>query len=113
MVIKIIKCFYYQSAGNCIKFDAHNKLYGRKNLGTGILANLTDGGDGTIGIEFSQERKDKISKANKGNKFALGSIRSEEFRKNIGLRVSKFFQNKENRERQNCGKRNSKNSPRP
>ena len=75
------------------------KVYGRKNLGTGILANLTDGGDGTIGIEFSQERKDKISKANKGNKFALGSIRSEEFRKNIGLRVSKFFQNKENRER--------------
>ena len=40
------------------------KLYGRKNLVTGILANLTDCGDGTIGIEFSQERKDKISKAN-------------------------------------------------
>jgi len=41
-------------------------LYGRLDLGNGTLANLTDGGDGTINP--SQETRDKISKVNKGRK---------------------------------------------
>ena len=57
--------------------------YGRIDLGTGILANLTDGGEGTInakvwnkgltgltsarkGIKLTQEQKNKISKAKTG-----------------------------------------------
>lgn len=39
------------------------KWYGRKDKGTGILRNLTDGGDGTAGVIRSQEHKKAISKA--------------------------------------------------
>jgi hypothetical protein len=42
------------------------KLYGRIDLGSGTLTNLTDGGDGTINP--SQETRDKISKVNKNRK---------------------------------------------
>ena len=60
-------------------------LYGRKDIGTGILWNFTDGGEGTSGVnrsaewrakvssskkgkERSEDTKAKISAANKGNK---------------------------------------------
>lgn len=48
------------------------KLYGRKNLGTGCLANMTDGGEGTLGSKHnlgkhhSNFTKLKISKNRKG-----------------------------------------------
>jgi len=44
------------------------KLYGRKNLNKGSLANLTDGGDGTINIVVTDETKKRISQKLKGNK---------------------------------------------
>jgi hypothetical protein len=41
-------------------------LLGRKDLGTGILYNQTNGGDGKSGWVMPQEVKDKIGRANKG-----------------------------------------------
>jgi hypothetical protein len=41
-------------------------LYGRIDLGTGVLRNLTDGGDGVSGIVFSSETIKRLSDANLG-----------------------------------------------
>ena len=53
------------------------KLYGRKDLGTGILNNRTDGGEGSSGAVRSAEVRLRISTAKKGIK------PSEEHRKNL------------------------------
>lgn len=49
-------------------------VYGRKDLGTGILINMSDGGEVNTGYKHSEERRNKISKAHKGRK------RSEEWK---------------------------------
>ena len=54
---------YHEAKAKEIEFI---ELYGRIDLGNGTLANLTNGGDGTINP--SQETRDKISKVNKGRK---------------------------------------------
>jgi len=43
-------------------------VFGRKDLGTGILHNRTDGGDGASGAIKTLETKAKLSAANKGKK---------------------------------------------
>jgi hypothetical protein len=55
------------------------KEYGRKDLGTGILRNLTNGGDGPSGMVVTEERRKKISDANKGKPSPMKG------RKNPGL----------------------------
>lgn len=60
------------------------KLYGRIDLGTGILHNRTDGGDGTSGLVFSNEARRKMSEARKGEKHPLfGKSPSPEARKKM------------------------------
>lgn len=55
------------------------KLYGRKNLNTGTLCNLTDGGEGAFGRIVGDITRRKISEKNKGRKW------SEESKKNSSL----------------------------
>jgi hypothetical protein len=54
-------------------------VFGRKDLGTGILHNRTDGGDGGSGIIFSEETRKKISERQSysGNSF-YGKTHSKE-----------------------------------
>lgn len=52
----------------CNKEKEFIKLYGRKNLNTGILSNLTDGGEGAYGLKFSDESKNKMSISQKNKK---------------------------------------------
>lgn len=58
--------------------------YKRKNIyADGTLVNLTDGGNAVIGLVFTQEHKDKISKGNKGNRGMIG-VENHQFGK-IGV----------------------------
>ena len=54
------------------------RWYGRKNIGTGILRNLTDGGEGSSGYVPSEEAKIKISLGNKG----IAKPKTDEWRAN-------------------------------
>lgn len=44
-------------------------ILGRKDLGTGILRNMTNGGEGCAGRILSEETKKKLSESHKGRKF--------------------------------------------
>jgi biotin operon repressor len=50
----------------CEKEKEFIALYGRRDLGTGTLVNLTDGGEGTLGYRHTKEAKEKNRLASLG-----------------------------------------------
>lgn len=85
-------------------------LYGRRDIGTGRLVNLTEGGDGNIGAIRTEEWKRKISEAHKGKKFSPETIRkmsearkgfkhSEEFKRLASERGKQFRHTIESRQK--------------
>ena len=58
-------------------------VLGRKDLGTGILHNRTDGGEGSSGAVKSEDTIRKMREASKGNTNMLGKTHSEETKRKI------------------------------
>ncbi len=59
-------------------------VFGRKDLGTGILYNMTNGGEGSSGCIPSEETRKKLSDGQKGEKnHNYGKIFSEEHKRKL------------------------------
>jgi hypothetical protein len=73
-------------------------FYGRLDLNTGILCNMTDGGEGTVNRIFTEQHRKKISLSKEGHKQTQETIdkiriskkgfkHTDLFKKNMSLRV--------------------------
>ena len=78
-------------------------VLGRKDKGTGMLRNLTDGGEGTSGNILSDETKRKIGTANSGENNGMygksgesnpfyGKKHTEEYKRKSSARATKHWQ---------------------
>jgi hypothetical protein len=71
-------------------------VFGRKDLGTGILHNKTDGGEGVSGHIYTEEQKQKITQSKLGKNFGMvgenhhmyGKTHTPEARKKMSQKVS-------------------------
>jgi hypothetical protein len=93
-------------------------VFGRKDLGTGILHNRTNGGDGCSGLVVSEETRNKIAEANRNRspetieKIRQASLNmSQEQRDKISLSNIGRKHSKEERERKS--KHNKLNGIKP
>lgn len=80
--VKILEWFSSKSG----VLDGERKYilkYGRRTDGdrVGTLINLTDGGDGSLGLKHSRETRRKLSRYWKNNKSRIDFLRSDKFKK--------------------------------
>jgi hypothetical protein len=69
----------------CEKEKEFIKLYGRKDKGTGILCNMTDGGDG---VDFTPEVRNKISEKMKSD----NPTKRKDVKEKISTTLKKYFE---------------------
>jgi len=102
----------------CEKEKEFIKLYGRIDLKTGCLVNLTDGGDGSLGYKHSKESLFKIGEKSKGRKKTPEEIekwkikmnfeKSSEFKEKIRQALTgktHTLERKENQRKSHLGKK--------
>jgi hypothetical protein len=75
------------------------KLYGRKFNKSGILANITEGGEGNLGLTHSEETRQIISKTHKGKRLtpeqratAIQTLRNRKGTKNKNPRSLEYLE---------------------
>lgn len=102
---------------------AYIKLFGRRDLGTGVLCNLTDGGEGAVGALHSDETRAKRSIALRGKKRSaetrskmseskrgenhpfFGETRSAETRAKMSAAARKKYEDQEERDKRSVALR--------
>jgi hypothetical protein len=78
--------------------------YGRKDAGTGILHNRTDGGEGASGLIHSEEAKATLSRKLKDNKNGLGHVPTPQKRRRIRQKLTGIKHTAERRRNQSLAK---------
>lgn len=101
---------------------AYIKLFGRRDIGTGVLVNLSDGGEGNGGIPTSEETRAKLSAAVLGRRHTAETIakmsiaqkgrkRSPETCENIRLSKIGIKQTPEHRAKNSAANTGRKHKP--
>jgi hypothetical protein len=114
---RIIVLKYFDLEFDAFKHEIYMiSIFGRKDLGTGILRNRTDGGDGCNRV-ITEETRKKLSESQKGKKLTIehknniskgvtGLCRSNESKEKYSISAKKRWENENDPRRDKLIQRN-------